>query len=373
MALDATILDTRRATVGTGGFDLSQVLGLGGVANGFAPNGNNEQQDFATMQDQIFSEQDQALINDINEMINELQANMSSGAGNELESMISRIAGRLLQAGLPSAAANALMLEVERRDRADGSTFSNEDWRRIQDEVKKEREEKAKIADMADDMANASRPMTEQEWDEGSHDVAGMKMTGVQIDNVIQFMRDPRARQRLIQQRAAQLGGDTQRAEQEINMTLAYLEAKKRIDRGQGTDEDRDLVRRVDESPQLKAIIRQNVNAVNTMNSEFSNGGVRVSENNGSDPVVSGNGLSRVNSRIGSLNTVTTPVYRTLDQENGETPALSARGPFNQSANPDFIPAPEVITPQPGPLRNATLASTTPVNLPGLDQGAGML
>lgn len=92
-----------------------------------------------------------AIIRDISSMIEELQSNRSAGAGNELEGLITRIGGAL-PPGMSSAAANAIMIEVERRDRfGNGVSFNNEEWDRIKDEVKKEREAQARAADFADD------------------------------------------------------------------------------------------------------------------------------------------------------------------------------------------------------------------------------
>jgi hypothetical protein len=109
---------------------------------------------------QNFNAQDEELINDITDMIDKVRSNMNSGAGNELAEMISRIAGRLMIPGLSSAAANAIMLEVERRDGENGRGFSAEQWERIKDDVKKEREEQKRVADMADDANNGQLSTT---------------------------------------------------------------------------------------------------------------------------------------------------------------------------------------------------------------------
>ena len=101
-----------------------------------------------------------AIIRDISSMIEELQSNRSAGAGNELEGLITRIGGAL-PPGMSSAAANAIMIEVERRDRfGNGASFNNDEWDRIKDEVKKEREAQARAADFAEDAQNSQLSTT---------------------------------------------------------------------------------------------------------------------------------------------------------------------------------------------------------------------
>jgi hypothetical protein len=308
------------------------------------------------------------LINDITDMIDELQSNMSAGAGNELESMMSRIAGRLLQSGLSSAATNAIMLEVERRDGDNGRGFSAEQWERIKKDIKEEREEQAKIAGIADDMNNGQqKPMTEQEWDEGTHNVAGMQMSGAQIDNVIQFMRDPRMRQKLIDKRAAELGGDTKKAEEQVNMTLAYLEAKKRIERGQGTDEDRAFVQGVDNDPTKSAIVRTNATLANSLTNNLgSNSGIDIDRQNALTTAIDAQRIEGNTSALYTTNSSTRAtgisVASNIDPvSESAVPAISAT--FNQSANP------EATALQPTP----TLVSATPTGVPALNQNAGMI
>lgn len=112
-----------------------------------------------------------AIIRDISSMIEALQANRSSGEGNELEGLIARIAGRL-PPGMSIAASNAIMMEVERRDRNEGGVFSAAEWDRVKDEVKKEREQQAKMADFADDAQNSQLSTTPDRYGVSQRDYA---------------------------------------------------------------------------------------------------------------------------------------------------------------------------------------------------------
>jgi len=118
--------------------------------------------------------QEQA-INDIVELIEDFTANRSGGSGNELEAILGTNIAAKLPAGAITQITNAIFLEVERRDRTGFSASGNEQWENAKTEAKKERELRDKVADMADDVANASARMTPQQWDEApSSEYPGM-------------------------------------------------------------------------------------------------------------------------------------------------------------------------------------------------------
>lgn len=106
----------------------------------------------------------------------------------------------------------------------------------------------------------------EEAWDNSMHDVAGIELSGEAIDSIIETIKNPTRKAEIIAKRAKDKNISTEEAEKQLNMTLAYLEAKKRIDKGQGTNEDKALVDEINRNPEKSKIINENTNEIQRFN-----------------------------------------------------------------------------------------------------------
>lgn len=113
----------------------------------------------------------------------------------------------------------------------------------------------------------------EEAWDNSMHNVAGMDLSGTEIDSIIDTIKNPLRKAEIIAKRAKDKNISPQEAEQQLNMTLAYLDAKKKIDKGQGTDADKALVNTIEHDPEKSEIVRDNVSLIqgHTLSSENAN------------------------------------------------------------------------------------------------------
>ena len=90
----------------------------------------------------------------------------------------------------------------------------------------------AEFAEQVEAMSEAAR---ERAWDKSMHSVAGMNLTGEEIDGMIDILNDPVQRQKLIERRAKEKGISVQEAEQDFDNAQMALELTKEKDRNHGT------------------------------------------------------------------------------------------------------------------------------------------
>lgn len=112
-----------------------------------------------------------------------------------------------------------------------GGSLENE-FRAMFDEVdengkKKDEDEWEAYAEAHEQMSEQRRRL-EEAWDRNTHSIAGMQMTGAEIDSLVEFMNDPAMRQKLIERRAREKGISVEQAEKDIDAVQRYLELTKK-------------------------------------------------------------------------------------------------------------------------------------------------
>ncbi len=112
---------------------------------------------------------------DVDDMVDELRFNPSSNLTEEAQQIMNSPLAARLGAGVMADLRAAVQLQEEKASNgADAFTRGDRVWEEQKEKREKERAEQAKI-DAADDMANASKPMTPEQWDEApSSDYPGM-------------------------------------------------------------------------------------------------------------------------------------------------------------------------------------------------------
>lgn len=141
-----------------------------------------------------------AIIREINSLVSEFAANRSSGSGNELEAMLVTNIAAKLPAGMRAEVASAIILEAERRDNMSDNPFGFQQWERLKEDVKREREAKANAEKIAEDVQDIQQQQEQQRqaraeaWRNEEHDYAGQRMTGAQWMQMIQWFRTPENR-----------------------------------------------------------------------------------------------------------------------------------------------------------------------------------
>lgn len=130
-----------------------------------------------------------------------------------------------------------------------------------------EDEEKAKdnLVAAGEQLENAREEQErarEEAWDNSMHNVAGMDLSGVEIDGIIDTIKNPLRKAEIIAKRAKDKNISPEEAEKQLNMTLAYLDAKKKVDNHTATANDIATVHDVERSPEKSAVVRDNVQYV---------------------------------------------------------------------------------------------------------------
>ena len=85
----------------------------------------------------------------------------------------------------------------------------------------------------AHEWVREQRERMEEEWDRTRHNIAGMQMTGAEIDSLSDFMSDPVNRQKIIERRAREKGISVEQAEKEFDATERYIELYKMRESGE--------------------------------------------------------------------------------------------------------------------------------------------
>lgn len=191
------------------------------------------------------------------EVIEDALNNRDAGSG-ELD-MIANIAHRIGDipgfAGLSSFAQHAVMLNAERQSNNAAFDGIQNFWERIKDEIKKEENQKFVMADFAGDVAQNAQQIEqarEEAWDNSTHNFAGMDMSGEEIDNLIDFMKKPSNRAKLIAKIAKKNGGDIDKATKTLDNAILYGELFKKIEKGTATPEEKRKFDVLDKTPGVK-------------------------------------------------------------------------------------------------------------------------
>lgn len=146
------ILEGRRTTTGNGNYDVATIAAAASRLVDSPP---------SDAEQQIHD-----VIEDAQRMFDELLANPSSGLVEEATQFLNAFA-RYMPPGLAAQARHAISLQEERIAASpDRSGPTGDNWREQRERDDKERKDQAKIADMADDLANAPKPMTPEQWDQ---------------------------------------------------------------------------------------------------------------------------------------------------------------------------------------------------------------
>ncbi|MEQ1550298.1 hypothetical protein [Sphingorhabdus sp.] len=195
---------------------------------------------------------------DVQDTADEIRYNPGSNLAEEAMQIMNAPGAAKLGAGVLADLRAAVQLQEEKAaNGADAFMRGDRVWEERKEDAKKERAEQAKIADFADDAQNATqRRLTEREWDEGSHDFAGERMTGAEIDSLISFMRSPANRQRLIEQRARANGISTDQATRDVDNGLRYTELFRKVQMGNATTAERAEFQRLERDPATLEVVQ---------------------------------------------------------------------------------------------------------------------
>ena len=193
-----------------------------------------------------------------------------------------------------------------------------------------EDEEKAKdnLVAAGEQLENAREEqerVREEAWDNSMHNVAGMDLSGVEIDGIIDTIKNPLRKAEIIAKRAKDKNISPEEAEKQLNMTLAYLDAKKKVDNHTATANDIATVHDVERSPEKSAIVRDNINYAQNKVAGLSNANsheVAVSITQGNQEAMN-NSTSALSAPIGTS---------FASQQDGKPTNLTITNNFNSNA-----------------------------------------
>lgn len=279
----------------------------------------------------------------IEDMVDELAANPGSELKEEAEQALRSPLVHRLDRDVTAALRSVIALNEERKETSFDGAMRRDVWTEIRERNEKESKEQAKVADFAGDTLNGQQRLTEQQWDEGSYDFAGERMTGAEIDNLISFMRSPANRQRLIEQRARANGISTEQASREVDMGLRYAELFRKTQMGTATREERAEFERLRADPTAIDVVRdaralsrgeQPTPAI-AASSDARNGDVAISVAGRQARLDTGfaAGAPPLRASFASAQAATTPLDAPSPQIAAASPALSAGEPPPQLAS----------------------------------------
>ena len=162
---------------------------------------------------------------------------------------------------------------------------------KLQLEEREQEEQDKDVVRTADEVLTQLHEEQEREreeaWDNSVHNFAGMDMNGVEIDSLMDFMKKPSNRQKLIAKRMQANGGDINKATQEVDNAILYGDLFKKIENHTATAEEKAKFNTLDQTPGVKETIKQAEELKSNPNTELSNEGkVSVSSNNTSTSIV---------------------------------------------------------------------------------------
>lgn len=132
--------------------------------------------------------------------------------------------------------------------------------------LKLQMEEREKDEDAKDNLVSAGEQLEnareeqerarEEAWDNSMHNFAGMDMDGTEIDSLMDYLKNPSNRQRLIAKRMQANGGDINKATKEVDNAILYGDLYKKIENHTATASEKAEFDRLDKTPGVKETIR---------------------------------------------------------------------------------------------------------------------
>ncbi len=194
--------------------------------------------------------QSQILIDEFENTIDRIAANFDKNGGDELIQMAAMLIGKL-----PVGMLGQMQDVIARVTDNKGDESFQSFWEKFKDEIKKEENKRYAMADLAGDMQQTQQQIEqarEAQWDNSTHNFAGMDMNGEEIDSLIDFMKKPSNRAKLIAKIAKKNGGDIDKATKTLDNAILYADLYKKIEKGTATPEEKAKFDELDKTPGVK-------------------------------------------------------------------------------------------------------------------------